>query len=103
LTAPEGRPEDVQLALAIVVIVRTDDIAIGLTLAVTVALIAIYIYAVLIGLPLDSSHTETASGLRLGNGETIDPKGLINLLAEVATIPLAILVSRNGARGARGQ
>ena len=90
-----------QLALAVVVITRSDDTAIGLTLTVTIALIAIYIYAVLIGLPLDSSHTETASGLRLGNGETIDLKGLINLLAEVAAIPLAILVSRNNLRAPR--
>ncbi len=80
-----------QLALAVYVIVRHDDRPIGLLLTVTVALIAIYGYALFVGLPLDSGHSDAASGLRLGSGEPVTTTGLIDVLAEIATVALALV------------
>jgi hypothetical protein len=80
----------VQLAFAVYVIVREDDRPIGLLLAVTIALIAIYAYALFVGLPLDSGHSDVATGLRLGSGELVTATGLIDVLAEIATVALAI-------------
>lgn len=80
-----------QLALAVYVIVRHDDRPIGLLLAITIALIAIYAYALFIGLPLDSGHSDAAAGLRLGSGEPLTTTGLIDVLAEIATVALALV------------
>jgi hypothetical protein len=81
----------VQLAFAVYVIVREDDRPIGLLLAVTIALIAIYAYAIFVGLPLDSGHSDAATGLRLGSGEPVTTTGLIDVLAEIAAVALAIV------------
>ena len=80
----------VQLAFAVYVIVREDDRPIGLLLAVTVALIAIYAYALLVGLPLDSGHSDSVTGLRLGSGEPVTFTGVVDVLAEIATVALAL-------------
>ncbi len=86
----------VQLASATFVLLRTDDRGINLVLLVSVALIAIYLYSVFIGFPLDSGHdTETAAGFRIGAGEPIDLKGAINAIAEIAAIPLALILARH--------
>ena len=81
----------VQLAFAVYVLVREDDRPIGLLLAVTIALIAIYAYALFVGLPLDSGHSDAATGLRLGSGEPVTTTGLIDVLAEIATVALALV------------
>ena len=83
-----------QLALATYAIGRNDDRPIGFLIAVTIALIAIYIYAVLIGLPLDTGHIHTTSGLQIGYGERVTITGLTNVLAEIAAIPLALTAYR---------
>lgn len=83
-----------QLVLATYVIVRNDDRPIGFLIAVTIALIAIYLYAVFIGLPLDSGHSSTATGLQLGSGEPVTFTGLANILAEIAAIPLSLAAYR---------
>jgi hypothetical protein len=86
----------VQLVAAAVVLTRSDGQGLNPILLVSVALIAIYVYAVLIGLPLDSGHdTGGAAGLRIGAGEPLDLKGLINAIAEIAAIPLALFLARS--------
>ena len=85
----------VQLVAAAVVLTRSDDRGLNLVLLVSVALIAIYGYAVFVGLPLDSEHAaDTAGGLTLGAGEPIDFTGAVNALAEIAAIPLALILAR---------
>ena len=85
----------VQLVAAAVVLTRSDDRGLNLVLLVSVALIAIYGYAVFVGLPLGSEHaTDTAGGLTLGAGEPIDFTGAVNALAEIAAIPLALILAR---------
>ena len=81
----------VQLAFAVYVVVGQDDRPIGLLLAVTIALIAIYAYALLVGLPLDSGHTDSVTGLRLGSGEPVTATGVVDVLAEIATVALALV------------
>lgn len=86
----------VQLVAAAFVLTRSDGRGLNLILLVSVALIAIYGYAVLIGLPLDSGHgADGAAGLRIGAGEPLDVKGLINAIAEIAAIPLALFLARS--------
>lgn len=87
-----------QLALAVYVIVRHDDRPIGLLITVTVALIAIYGYALFVGLPLDSGHSDAATGLRLGSGEPVTTYGLIDVLAEIATVALALVAYPRASR-----
>ena len=83
---------------------RTDDRGLNLILLVSVALIAIYGYAVLIGLPLDSDHAaDSAGGLTLGAGEPIDFTGAVNAIAEIAAIPLALVLARYSAARASRQ
>ena len=81
----------VQLAFAVYVVVREDDRPIGLLLAITIALIAIYAYALFVGLPLDSGHSDSVTGLRLGSGEPVTTTGVIDVLAEIATVALALV------------
>ncbi len=80
----------VQLALAVYVVVRHDDRPIGLLVAVTIALIAIYGYAVFVGLPFDSGHSDVGTGLHLGSGEPVTATGLVDVVAEIATVALAL-------------
>lgn len=80
-----------QLALAVYVVARHDDRPIGLLVAVTIALIAIYGYALFVGLPLDSGHSDGATGLRVGSGEPVTATGLIDVLAEIVTVVLALV------------
>ena len=80
-----------QLVLAAYVVTREDDRPIGFLIAITISLIAIYLYAVVIGLPLDSEHSDGAVGLRLGSGEPVTLTGLTNVLVEIAAIPLALI------------
>lgn len=88
----------VQLGAAAVVLTRADDRGLNLILLVSVALIAIYGYAVFVGLPLDSEHAaDTAGGLTLGAGQPIDFKGAVNAIAEIAAIPLALVLARYSA------
>jgi hypothetical protein len=91
----------IQLAFAVYVVVRDDDRPIGLLLTITIALIALYGYAVFVGLPLDSGHSDAGTGLRLGSGEAVTASGVFDLLAEIATVVLALLAyPRSGARRA---
>ena len=94
----------VQLGAAVVVLTRADDRGLNLVLLVSVALIAIYGYAVFVGLPLDSEHAaDTAGGLTLGAGEPIDFTGAVNALAEIAAIPLVLVLARFNAATASRQ
>ena len=81
----------VQLVFAVYVVVGQDDRPIGLLLAVTIALIAIYAYALVVGLPLDSGHSDSVIGLRLGSGEPVTATGVVDVLAEMATVALALV------------
>ena len=88
----------VQLGAAAIVLTRADDRGLNLVLLVSVALIAIYGYAVFVGLPLDSEHAaDTAGGLTLGAGEPVDFKGAVNVIAQTAAIPLALVLARYSA------
>lgn len=88
----------IQLGAAAVVLTRADDRGLNLVLLVSVALIAIYGYAVFVGLPLDSEHAaDTAGGLTLGAGEPVDFKGAVNVIAQIAAIPLALVLARYSA------
>ena len=94
----------VQLGAAAVVLTRTDDRGLNLVLLVNVALIAIYGYAVFVGLPLDSEHAaDTAGGLTLGAGEPVDFTGAVNVIAQIAAIPLALVLARYSAATASRQ
>ena len=94
----------VQLGAAAVVLTRTDDRGLNLVLLVNVALIAIYGYAVFVGLPLDSEHAaDTAGGLTLGAGEPVDFTGAVNVIAQIAAIPLALVLARYSAATAPRQ
>ena len=88
----------VQLGAAAVVLTRADDRGLNLVLLVSVALIAIYGYAVFVGLPLDSEHAaDTAGGLTLGAGQPVDFTGAVNAIAQIAAIPLALVLARYSA------
>ena len=83
---------------------RADDRGLNLVLLVSVALIAIYVYAVFVGLPLDSEHAaDTAGGLTLGAGEPVDFTGLVNVIVQIAAIPLALILARYSAATAPRQ
>jgi hypothetical protein len=88
-----------QVVLAVLVLLRRpSDLVLTAAIAVTVALIALYAYAVLVGLPFGEheEHMATAeAGLVLGAGEPVDLWGFVNLLAELAALPLAgVLLGR---------
>ena len=94
----------VQLGAAAVVLTRADDRGLNLILLVSVALIAIYGYAVFVGLPLDSEHAaDTAGGLTLGAGQPVDFKGAVNAIAQIAAIPLALVLARYSSATASSQ
>ena len=94
----------VQLGAAAVVLTRADDRGLNLVLLVSIALIAIYGYAVFVGLPLDSEHAaDTAGGLTLGAGEPVDFTGLVNVIAQITAIPLALILARHSAATAPRQ
>lgn len=88
----------VQLCAAVVVLTRVDDRGLNLTLVISIALLAIYAYAVFIGLPLGAEHADdTAGGITLGAGEPVNVKGAVNAIAQIAAIPLALLLARYSA------
>jgi hypothetical protein len=88
-----------QLALAALIVLRPPgDLVLTAAVTVTVALVALYVYAVLVGLPFgESGEHEEAAGLVLGAGEPVDWWGFVDLVAELAALPLAAVLLRSGA------
>jgi hypothetical protein len=90
-----------QLALAALVLGAPErgDLVMSAVVVVSVALIVIYAYAVLVGLPLEAGHeAEDAIGWQIGAGEPVDMKGVVDFIAEVAAVALAVVIGFGAAR-----